>query len=122
MCLGIIARGVLDQQCGEANRFVTNVFTHKLIAAGGFIPLVEQQIERLENGVQASVQLFSRGNLEADLGVANPLFGPRQSLRGGRFGGEKCASDLCNAKSAQSLQGEGDLGVGRYLRVTTNEH
>src|SRR5215470_10227681 len=101
MCLGMIPGGMLRQQFSETDRLVAKFFTHEVFAAGGFVTFVEQQVERLQNAIEASHQLIPCWNLKWNLRLLDPLFCARQSLGYRRFSRQESAADFGDAETGQ---------------------
>jgi hypothetical protein len=66
----------------------------QVLAARGFVPFVEEQIERLQHGVQTAGQLASRRDFKGNARVTDSLLGARQPLGGRCFRGQKRAGNL----------------------------
>jgi hypothetical protein len=77
-------------------------------AAAARIPLVEDQVEHMQHGVQALGTLHVRGHPERHARRFDPLLGPANSLRHRRFGHEKGRRDLGGRQTSNRPQRQRD--------------
>src|SRR5260370_8587447 len=113
---------MFGQQCRQPDRFETKILSHQVFTAGRFVTLVKQEVQRLENAVQAAGQLRTRWNLKRNLQLADPLSGSSQSLGDRRFCSKKSDRDLSSAESAKSLYSQRGLRLRRDLPIATANH
>jgi len=119
---GLVARRMFRQQVRQANGFLAKLLAHQLFTAGRLVAFIEQEVERVQHAVETGLELAARRNLEGDVRVPDLLFGARQALGDGGFGGEKRRRDFSRAEAAKKLQGERDLSLGGHQRMTAHEH
>jgi hypothetical protein len=94
---------------------------HPLIAGGGGVAFVEHQIDDLPHGIEPSLPLRFRRELEPHLRRGEGAFGPHDALRDRRCRGQERAGDVLRAQATDQLQGEGRARVRRQDRVTRHE-
>src|SRR3954469_1283101 len=100
----LIAGRLFGQQRCETNSFVAEFLSNQAFAAGRLVAFVEQQVESLQNAVQAARQLFTSGDLETQIQFANPLPSADESLFDCSFAREERGRDFTRAESAESLE------------------
>jgi len=72
----------------------------ELIAGARGVPLVEDEIEDGEHRPQTAGEVGRIGHAVGDVGVADLVLGPHQSLRHGRLGDEEGVRDLGRRQAA----------------------
>ena len=104
MRAGLIARRVLREQGGQANRLRAKFLAHEALPAGSFVPFVEKQEQRLPHSVEAARQLRAGGNLKGNLLLLDSLPGAREPLGDGGLGRQEGRGDFGGAEAAQRLE------------------
>src|SRR5687768_4481678 len=104
MRYGPIACGMFSEEGGQPNGLSAEFLADELLAVGGFVPFVKQEIERLKNAIQPGRQLLAHRDLKGDTCVLEPLFCSSQAFRDRLIGRQEGCSDLLGAESAQRLQ------------------
>ena len=84
----------------------------QVVAGGGGVALVEDEVDDLEDGGEAGGELGAAGDLEGDVLVGEGAFGADDALGDGGFGGEEGAGDLVGGEAAEQTEGEGGAGLG----------
>jgi len=115
------ASGMGEEQRGQADRFAAEIFAEQVVAGGGFVALVEKQVECGEDAVEARGEVFGFGKFEGDIGFLDTLFGAGELFFDGGLAGEKGAGDFAGAEAAEDFEGEDDLGVGSDGGVAADE-
>jgi hypothetical protein len=85
------------------------------------VPLVEEEVEHREHGVQALRQLIRLGDRVGDLRGGDLPLRPDETLRHRRGRDEKRPRDLVRAEADESTEREGDLGLQRERRMAAGE-
>src|SRR5262249_24793121 len=101
MRLPLVPGAMLREQLRETNRFVAEFSANQFLAAGRLVTLVEKQIERLQDAIEAPRQLVTRWNLKWHVCFLDFLFGTRQALGNRRFARQECAADFRHAETAE---------------------
>ncbi len=105
----------------EANRLGAQLPPHERVAGSRGVPLVEDQVDDGENGVEALRQDVVRRHAVGNPGFADLLFGPHEPLRHRRRGEQKGAPDLLRRESAERFQGQRDLRFRSERRMAARE-
>src|SRR5262252_2690665 len=113
---------MFGEQCGQADRFVTEVCSHQTFAAGRLVTLVEEQVKSLQHTVQTAGKLLAGRNLEGNTQLANFLPCSRQSLSNGRFCRKECLRYFGGAETAERLERQSCLCFLRKKRMATGKH
>src|ERR1700689_3313670 len=82
------------EDAAEAERVFAERGAHEVVAGGGGVALVEDEVDHLKDGRKARGELSAAGNLEGDVLVGEGAFGADNTLGDGGFGGEEGAGDL----------------------------
>jgi hypothetical protein len=85
------------------------------------VPLVEDQVDDGEDGVEARGEQVCRWHAERDRRSFDLALGSHQPLRHRAFRHQEGAGDLVGAEPAEGAQGERDLRLDRERRVTAGE-
>ena len=81
-----------------------------VVAGGGGVALVEDEVDDLEDGGEAGGELGAAGDFEGDVVFGEGAFGADDALGDGGFGGEEGAGDLVGGEAAEEAEGEGERG------------
>jgi hypothetical protein len=117
-----VAGGVGDEERAEADGFVAELLAEEAFAGGGFVALVEKEVERGEDAVEAIGEIGAFGEFEGDIRFADTVLGARELFFDGGFVSEEGARDFAGAEAAEHLEREDDLGVGGNVGVAADEH
>ena len=99
-----VQRRMLRHQPGQADRLGADVPPHQLLAARGGVPLVEHQIEHLEDRIEGRRQLRGSGDLERRPDLLDLPLRPHQPLGDRRLFGEIGPGDLRDSEAADDLE------------------
>ena len=110
------------QDAAEAERVFAQCRTHPVVAGGGGVALVEDEIDHLEHRGQPWGEVAAPGNLEGNVRFGEGALGPHDALGDGRHRDEEGARDLFGGQAAEQAQREGDPGLGGEHRVASGEH
>ena len=116
-----VARGQGSQHPSEPERLRAEVAADPLLAAGRGVALVEDQVDDLPDGIEASGPFRPGGKLEADVRGRQRALGPDDALGDGRHRGQEGASDLVGAQATDQLEGQRRARVRREDRVAGHE-
>ena len=122
MGLRSIAGKMSGHQIGEPNGLMAEFFADESLSAGGLVPLVKKQVERLQNTVEARREFWSARNFEGNMGRANPLLSASEAFGNGRLGGQEGVRNFGHIESAERSQGECDLRLLRNFGMATSEN
>lgn len=100
------------EDAAEAERVFAEGRAHEVVARGGGVALVENEVDDLEDGREAVRELGAAGDFEGDLFVGEGPFGADDALGDGGFGGEKGARDFVGGQAAEETKGQGGAGFG----------
>lgn len=93
-----------------------------MLARGGRVALVEEEVDDGEHRSQPGRQLVGTGRVEAHPRFGQRAFGPDDALGHGRRGDEESARDLVGCETGQHLEGQRGLRLGSERRMARNEH
>ena len=110
------------QHAPEPQRFLAQRRTHPVVAGGGRIAFVENQIDHLQHRGEPRRTRIRLRHLEWHLGRGQRALGPHDALRDGRLGHEERARDFVRGEAAQQTQRQRDACVGGQHRVARREH
>ena len=118
-----LVRQVAGQdQRGDAQGFVAEMAAHQVVADMGGIAFVEQQVDNLQDAVEAGGEVGPGRRLERDRAVADFGLGAGDGLSQGFLAGQHGPGDLARAQPADDLQGQGDALARLQVRVAADEH
>ena len=100
------------EDAAEAERVFAESGAHEVVAGGGGVALVEDEVDDFEDGGEAGGELGAAGDLEGDVFVGEGAFGADDALGDGGFGGEEGAGDFVGGEAAEEAEGEGGAGLG----------
>ena len=115
------ARRQLGQHAPEPQRLLAQVLARPVVAGGGRVALVEDEVDDLEHGGEPRRQLLAARHLERHLRLGERALGPHDPLRDGALGDEEGACDLGRGQAAEQAQRQRDPGLGGEHRVTAGE-
>src|SRR6266699_3739423 len=107
---------MLHEQRRQTDRLVAQVLADQLVSARRFVALIEEQIKRLQDRVQAPRQFAACGNLEGNSRLADSLAGSDQTLRHRRRRSQERGRDFLLAKTAQRFERQGYLRFAWQVR------
>ena len=105
-------RSEFGEDAAEAERVFAEGGAHEVVAGGGGVALVEDEVDDFEDGGEAGGELGAAGDFEGDVFVGEGAFGADDALGDGGFGGEEGAGDLVGGEAAEETEGEGGAGLG----------
>ena len=88
------------QYAAQPDGFGAEIGAHELVAGGGDVAFVKDQIDHGLHRGEALGEAFGRRNFVGNVGFLNLAFGAYQALRERRFGKEKGFGDFRCAESA----------------------
>ncbi len=109
------------EDAGQAQGVLAQGGAEPVVAGGGRVPLVEDQVDDLEDRAETGLAVRSVRHLEGDVLPGQGAFGADDALRDRGFGDEAGAGDLGGGQAAEQAQGEGDAGLGGQHRVAGGE-
>ena len=112
----------LGQDAPEPQRVFTEAGAHPVVARGGGIAFVEDQVDHPEHRGQARGQLLSARHLEGDARLGQGALGADDALGDGRVRDQEGPRDLLGGEAAEEAQGEGHPRLHREDRMAGREH
>ena len=112
----------LGQYPAEAERLLAKLRAHPVVAGGGGIALVEDQVDDRKHGRQPGREFVPVRNLERHILLAQGPFGADDPLSDGRLRDQERTRDLVGRQSAKQAQRERDARFGGKHRVAGGEH
>ena len=109
------------EDAAEAEGFFAEGGAEPVVAGGGGVAFVEDQVDDFEDGGEAGGELGAAGNFEGDVGFGEGAFGADDALGDGGLGDEEGAGDLVGGEAAEQAEGEGDAGFGGEDGVAGDE-
>ena len=107
--LGLVG-GEVGQHPGQPDRLVAEVGPHPVVAGGGGVALVEDQVEHAHHVVEPLVRSGPVGSSNG-VGRGQGLLRPRDALADRRLLGQEGARDLGGGQAADQPQREGGSGL-----------
>ena len=101
-----LARHQLGQHAAQAQRVVAQRRPHPILAGGGGVALVEDQVDDLQHRGQAFAQLRTGRHLEGHPRFCQRAFGTHDALGHGRHRHQKGPGDLVGGEAAEQAQGQ----------------
>ena len=105
----------------EPHRLVRQVRAHPVLARGGGIALVEDEVDHRHDVVEAPGPLRTGGQLELGVRLGERLLGPRDALSHSGFRGQEPAGDLGGGEPANQTQRQRGARVGGQGGVAGQE-
>ena len=118
--LGLVGREV-GEHAGQPHRLGREVGAHPVVARGGGVALVEDQVDHGHHVVEPRGPLRARRQLELRAGRRQRLLRPRDALAHGRLAGEEAAGDLGGGEAADQPQRQRGARLGRQRGVAGEE-
>ena len=112
----------LGQDAAETQGVLAERRAKPIVAGGGGVALVEDQIDDFEDRREASSAVGAARDLERDVGVGECALGPHDALGDGRLRNEEGARDLLGGQTSQQTERESDAALGREHGMTGREH
>ena len=109
------------EDTAEPKRLVAERGPHPVVARGGGVAFVEDEVDDLEHRGEARREVGAARHLEGHLRVGEGPLGPDDPLGDGRRGNEEGARDLFGGQAAEQAKGQRDPGLGREHRVAGGE-
>ncbi len=109
------------QDAGQAERLVAQRRPEPVVAGGGRVALVEDQVDDREHGRQSGGAIDAARDLERDTGFGERPLGPHDPLRDGRLRDEEGAGDLVRRQAAEEAERERDTRFRGQDRVAGDE-
>ena len=111
----------VGEDAAEAEGFFAEGGAEPVLASGGRVAFVEDEVDDFEDGGEAGVEFVPAGDLEGDAGFGEGAFGADDALGDGGFGNEEGAGDLVGGEASEEAEGEGDAGFGGEDGVAGDE-
>ena len=111
----------LDEEAREPDRLTGEVAAHERLARGRRVALVEDEVERREDALEAPGELGARGHPVRDACAPDLPLGADEALGQRAFRNEKRARDLRRREAPERVQCERDARVQRQRRVRARE-
>jgi hypothetical protein len=106
---------------GQPDRLGRQLGALQVRAGRAGVPLVENQVEDVQDRREPCRALLGRGHAERDAAVLDGLFGPADPPGHGRLRHQERAGHLHCGQTADRAQGERDLRGRRQRRVAAHE-
>ena len=116
-----LARRQLDEHPPEPQRVLAEPRPHDVVARGGGIALVEDEVDDAEDGRQPRGQAIPPRDLEGDTSLGQGPLGAHDPLRDRGLGHEESAGDLLGRQAAEQAQREGDPALEGQDRVARDQ-
>ena len=87
----------------------------------GRISLVKDEVDHIQNGVEARLEFGAERHFERQAAVADLAFGAHQPLRDCGLISEKCARDFADAEAADGLEAERHCRIARDPGMAAHE-
>ena len=113
--------GELREDAAEAKGVFAEGGADEVVAGGGGVTLVEDEVDDFEDGVEAGGEVGASGDFEGDVFLGESAFGANDALGDGGLGGEEGAGDLSCGEAANETEGEGGAGFGGEDGVAGDE-
>src|SRR6202041_2794421 len=111
----------VGEDSAEAKSFFAQGGAEPVLAGGGRVAFVEDEVDDFEDGGEAGGEFVPAGDLEGDAGFSEGAFGADDALGDGGFGNEEGAGDFVGGEAAEHAEGEGQLGFGGEDGVAGDE-
>ena len=121
-CTSGSSRRQLGEDAAEAQRVLAQRRPHPVVAGGGRVALVEDQVDDLEHRGQARARARRRaGTSNGTSRLGERALGAHDALRDRRLRDEERARDLLGREAAEQPQRQRDARLGREHRVAGGE-
>ena len=111
MDLGLLRRQ-LGEDAAEAQRFVAERRPHPVVAGGGGVALVEDEVDDPEHRREPRGAVGAARHLEGHALGGERALGADDALRDGRLRDEECAGNLVGGQAAEQPERERDARLG----------
>jgi hypothetical protein len=109
------------EYAAEAERLAAELGPHPVLASGGRVALVEDEVDDLEHATQARQAILANRDLERDAGPGDGLFGPHDALGDRRLGDDIGPGYLGHREPADETKGKRHPGRHRQNWVAGDE-
>ena len=116
-----LARQQRGQHATEPQRLLEQLRAQPVVAGGGGVALVEDQVDRLQHRGEPLGQLAALGHLERHPRGGERALGAHDALLHGRLGHEVGAGDLLGGEPRQQAEGQRHARLDREHRVAGDE-
>ncbi len=99
---------------------IAEVLADQLLAFVRPVPLVEHEVDDVENGIEAGFDVGGAREIERQPSIANLPLRPDDPLRDCRFFRQERARDLADAEAADRLEAERDARVPRNFGMAAH--
>ena len=117
----MVGRGELGQDSAQTERLFAQPRSDPILARRGGIPLVEDQVDHLEDRSETRHSLGPTRDLEADVRFGEGPLRPDDALGDARNRDEESSRDLLSRQTAQDAKGERDTCFFREDRMARHE-
>jgi hypothetical protein len=93
-------------QLPEPERLKAEIVADQVFAFGRGVALVEHQVNRFQDGIQARAEFAAAGHFQRQAVLPDLSLGAHQPLRDCGIFGQKCARNLAHAEAAHCLQAQ----------------
>ncbi len=114
--------GIFCKQTTEPHGLLDQVAPDQLLGAGRIAAFVEQEVDRIQDRIDASPGLLSHRDLQAHRLLPEELPGAEQSLGNRLLGYDERPGNFGSPEPAESLQDDGDLACFGDPGGTAGEH
>ncbi len=120
MHLGLVGHQ-LGEDAAEAQRVVAQRRAQPVLAGGGRVALVEDQVDDLEHRRQPRLQLGAARHFEGHVRLRQRALGAHDALRDRRLGRQEGARDLAGGEAAEQAQRQRHPRLGGEHRMAGDE-
>ncbi len=110
------------QDTPETQRIFAEGRAHPVLAGGGRVAFVEDQIDHLQHGGQTGGKIGPAGDLKGNARLGEGALGPDDALGDGRLRDEEGARDLLCRQTSKKAKRERNTCLGRENRMAGDEH
>jgi hypothetical protein len=109
------------EDAAKAKGFFAESGAGPVVAGGGGVALVEDEVDNLKDRGEAAFELFAAREFEGDFGFGEGALGANDALSDSRLREEDRAGDLVGGEAAEETEGEGNTGFGGEDGVAGDE-
>ena len=120
MRLGVVA-DVLHEHPSQTQRVLAEVRPHQVVAGGGRVALVEDEVDDVAHRGESLGELRPAGHLERQPGLAERPLRPDDPLRDRRLRDEESTGDLDGRQSAEQPQRQRDAALDRQHGIAGDQ-
>src|SRR6266478_620093 len=110
------------QDTPETQRIFAEGRAYPVLAGGGRVAFVEDQIDHLQHGGQTGGKIGPAGDLKRNARLGEGALGPDDALGDGRLRDEEGARDLLRRQTSKKAKREHNTCLGRENRMAGDEH